>query len=503
MKAIIYARQSSGSDDYSESVEQQLINCRRLAEEEKLTVIGEFTDLNTSGKTYPAGAEHIAELDIAYRRWFAEQTSGKMFRTGLGAALRMLDQTDYLLVDDITRLYRPLTRSFLEQYIDQKLDTFKVRVWAVKGGVVNVSDFGDALVNTLQARINDNQIAIQRRKAMDAFKTMRDSGFLPNGGRMFAAVRQGKRKLAFDKRLTGVVRHIYDSVCAGEPYNRIIRGINSEYAELFRGRFYRSRFFSIARQPLYCGLMYNSAGDLIPCRELISPPPVEETQWREVQRILSEPRAPKYRRGWKKPLFSGMLRCGHCGARLSPGKDHGNRIYFCQNRNLRDDPGCLSRIALYRRRGRGLADAVAPLLLLDLLDECAAAEPAGTALPLQEILDRLPGRSPDSLWSEEEYRRRLPRAVERIIIFSDRVEIITRYGTITLPRDTDSNRRNLPECRIRVLKGTKKIENSKKIRIFYYNRKPMCYSYKILETKYIQIIFPDVDKKNPEFSGHK
>ncbi|MBR2723518.1 MAG: recombinase family protein, partial [Lentisphaeria bacterium] len=63
MKALIYARQSSGKDDLSESVEAQIANCQTLAEKEKLDVIGIFRDLNTSGETYPIGAEEIARVD--------------------------------------------------------------------------------------------------------------------------------------------------------------------------------------------------------------------------------------------------------------------------------------------------------------------------------------------------------------------------------------------------------------------------------------------------------
>ena len=79
MKAIIYCRQSSGDETLSESVELQKEKCRELAKKEKLTVIDEFEDLNTSGKTYPEGAENIASMDIAFQSWFKEQSGHKMF----------------------------------------------------------------------------------------------------------------------------------------------------------------------------------------------------------------------------------------------------------------------------------------------------------------------------------------------------------------------------------------------------------------------------------------
>ena len=59
-KAIVYARQSSGSDDYSESVSVQIINCQILADRNGLAVIGVYSDLNISGKTFPVGWEALA-----------------------------------------------------------------------------------------------------------------------------------------------------------------------------------------------------------------------------------------------------------------------------------------------------------------------------------------------------------------------------------------------------------------------------------------------------------
>lgn len=83
MKALIYARQSSGKDDFSESVDAQIANCKKLAAKEKLEIIGIYKDLNTSGETYPVGAEEIARLDKAYTKWVLSQSAKKDFRLGL------------------------------------------------------------------------------------------------------------------------------------------------------------------------------------------------------------------------------------------------------------------------------------------------------------------------------------------------------------------------------------------------------------------------------------
>ena len=121
MNALIHARQSSGKNDLSESVEAQIENCKTLAAKENLEIIGIFRDLNTSGETYPVGAESVAQLDNAYQQWVMTQSSKKSFRIGLGEAIALLPQIDVMLVNDKTRLYRPIHGSFLEGHINQLL----------------------------------------------------------------------------------------------------------------------------------------------------------------------------------------------------------------------------------------------------------------------------------------------------------------------------------------------------------------------------------------------
>ena len=73
-KAVVYARQSSGSESVSESIEVQIRNCVSLAEKMKIEVIDVFCDHNVSGKTYPAGFEAVANQDMSFLNWFTDQT---------------------------------------------------------------------------------------------------------------------------------------------------------------------------------------------------------------------------------------------------------------------------------------------------------------------------------------------------------------------------------------------------------------------------------------------
>ena len=88
-KAVIYTRQSSGDDDYSESVEIQKKNCLALAKQRNIEIIGEYQDLNSSGKLYPTGFEELAAKDVCYQNWLKDVSSRKTARNGLGEVFNL------------------------------------------------------------------------------------------------------------------------------------------------------------------------------------------------------------------------------------------------------------------------------------------------------------------------------------------------------------------------------------------------------------------------------
>ena len=68
----IYARQSSGEEERSISVEQQIENCRQMASTNNEKIDGIYKDLNTSGRLYWEGAEDLAEMDSVFQNWIKE-----------------------------------------------------------------------------------------------------------------------------------------------------------------------------------------------------------------------------------------------------------------------------------------------------------------------------------------------------------------------------------------------------------------------------------------------
>ena len=368
-KAVIYARQSSGSDDYSDSVENQIANCRLLAEKENLQVIGCFSDLNTSGKTYPEGAEAIAGNDRAFQLWFRQQTGTKKFRPGLGRVFELLGETDFIIVDEMTRLYRPVTRSFLESFVNQRLSENQVQILQCKGGKLDLRQFDQQLIQTLKNQIQDEAIANQKKKSREQFRKLRDAGYQCNGAKMFGIRYLGGKKIEVIPECAEVIRFIYENIADCRPYCAIIREVNAKYGDRFRrGRCYESTFRSIARQPIYCGYQYDSRGELIRNVQIAGQEIIPYELWHRVATLMNERRKEPPVRAKKHWLpMSGRLICGGCGRRLTCQIDRGVIYYICNKTNLLHDPDCsASRIRFSGGDWNCLYETVYPLLLIAL-----------------------------------------------------------------------------------------------------------------------------------------
>ena len=167
MKAIIYARQSSGDEEQSLSVDIQIENCQKLAQERGITVVGIYKDLNISGKFYPdmPEVEIFAAQDHALQEWVKSTSVQKMkARTGLGEALSNRSGINYLIVDDYTRLMRPLNNSFLGGVINQILISSKIKLLCVKDGEKDPSSGYDSILTNVLSSLNAMQLENQRLK---------------------------------------------------------------------------------------------------------------------------------------------------------------------------------------------------------------------------------------------------------------------------------------------------------------------------------------------------
>ena len=375
MKALIYARQSSGKDDVSESVEAQIENCKKLAAKENLEVVGIFRDLNSSGETYPVGAEIIAQLDKSYQQWVMNQSSKKSFRSGLGEAIALFPDIDILLVNEVTRLYRPIHGSFLEGHINQLLTSNHVQVLQVQGGSIDLTKFDQMLINTIKNQILYEDLQKKRTNSIIAFRNKRDSGKLCTGCRSFGIRYLGNDKLEVIPECIEIIRFIFDRICGHKSYRSIIRDCNERWGESQKMFFYESTIYHIAKQPLYAGYQYNSQHELIKNVQIAGQEIISFDQWLEVQDIINNKRK-NYRTQEKKRFLplSGRLFCGSCGSRLVILLNHGNVYYHCNKKTLaKDHRKCgesLIRFNSGRMKGNfSLYDTVYPLLTVALFNK--------------------------------------------------------------------------------------------------------------------------------------
>ncbi len=365
--AVIYARQSSGKEENSESIEAQLNNCRELCRSKKYKIRGEFFDSNTSGRTYPLCAAELAKQDIRFNNWFKNQSSPIKFREEFSKALQTLEDGDMLIVDDTTRIYRPVTGSHLENYVKSYLSDKNIVVLSVKNGVFDPRNFAEEMVDSMQCKVNDQQLAIQKEKSINARKKLKEQGINSAGIKAIGFINRGKHKYDFDEPTAKVIRYIYDCVMNYIPYNQIVREMNEKYTNIFKGRFYASTLYHILDQPLYCGYMYLDDGRLIKSK-VIEKTVLSFETWDKVHKIRKSKQTKVHKARFRSLPFSQLISCGKCGANLVTSVDGDIISYHCLVGAIHEhDADCAkSRININTEKNHftGLKKALAPVLLL-------------------------------------------------------------------------------------------------------------------------------------------
>ena len=347
-KAIIYARQSSGDDDVSASVEMQVKKCLQLARERGLLVDKAndvFRDLNISGKFYPdtGDARQFAQQDWALNHWVASTSMNlTQYRSGLGEAFDRLDDVQYLIVDDYTRLMRPLTQSHLENYIIGILVKHNVRLLCVKGGEVDLNNPNDILQIKVVSIVNSNQLECQRKKSMDALRQLRDDGKRPSGSNFRGYRRIGKHKYEIVPEEAALVREAFELGIANCSYMSICRTLTAKYG--IKDLLYDTLML-IYKRPEYAGYQYNSKGELIESQCFKDIPIISLGTFMKMRERLKSKHPQNHDRK-NVYAFTGLCYCGYCGERMQISscgptlcsKEQGHRLpYFTCMRNIYRD----------------------------------------------------------------------------------------------------------------------------------------------------------------------
>ena len=325
----------------------QLARLKALAASRGWDVAGEYSDLDISSKCYPDTTDAVAlsRLDDAFNEWASGRRD--IYRKGLGELFSRLDEADAILVWDITRLMRPLMGSHLESYIVQTLKKHNVKVIQLDGGEVDFSSFENSLVVTLTSMINDNQLKIQREKQIGAYKAMKDRGQQCSGPAP-VGYRRVNGTMEVDPAGADIVREAYRLYLSGEGISRICRRLHDDHGYDTMP----SNLKQLLKRPVYCGLAYNSNGDLITA--LPSLPIIDEADWRRAQVMLSSGKRGYVRK--RINALTGLMRCGYCGGVMNvvsvPRKKGGNALTTKCNRVDQGVATCdLCRVAGVRYRG--------------------------------------------------------------------------------------------------------------------------------------------------------
>lgn len=381
--AIIYARQSSGKEDGSASIEMQIQQCQELAKRKKIKVIGIFSDANTSGRLYPTGAEALIEADFVMQQWFKAHNNEKKTRQGLGSVISNINNADYVIVYDLTRLYRPLQGSYMQDYVDMNFRMNNTQILSVKEGTINIFDSSEQMLRNIKSDINDTQMKITNDKSKLALRKLRDDGIIPTCPKMFGVIyKGGKDKVVeIDKEAAKVIRFVYDRIIALDSYNSIIRKLNELFPHLCSGKgYYSTSLRHIAAQPFYCGYMYDTDRSLVRAKQMIGKEIVTLEEWQKVQNIMNRKRREPKGRNQSIHPFTHLLYCGECGSKMVVGMDDNKEFYHCYHgANDMKNEGCRDariNINLVRKSVEfiGLREAIAPVLALALYKDLENAE---------------------------------------------------------------------------------------------------------------------------------
>lgn len=374
MKAVIYARQSSGAEEESASIEQQIINCQKLAAEKKLEVIGVYSDANRSGKTYPALPEALEMLkkDAEYKSVVGSFSGTKKNRprTGLAEAIKLFDDVDYIILDDKTRLYRPVSGSYLDSYILQIFKKYNVKIYSCKEGIIDFQKWNDFFILDLENKINDQQIKKHRQKSMQQLQALRDTGYRVTGSDFYGYKYIANQKVEIDEIEKIIVQKAFELFVSGESYTQVCIKINAEFGTIIK---YQG-LIKILKRPEYAGYCYNSKNELIESKVIPAIIPLStffEAKKRLENKIIHTNRDKK-----NNYVCTGLVYCGTCGAKMGvysadpmPNSKETNRLHYFKCNSLKYNPNHKKECTLSNIRYNydtdlcGLHEALLPLVI--------------------------------------------------------------------------------------------------------------------------------------------
>jgi site-specific DNA recombinase len=421
--AAIYARVSTEMQSRA-SIDDQIRKCRQYAEPHGLQILEDhiYRDEALSG----VGADRPGLNRI------------------LGLALAVPPPFTAILVDDTSRLSRT-TEDALS--IFKRLNFAGVQLIAVSQGISSNDEQSEMLV-TMHGLIDSQYVRELAKKTHRGLEGLALRG-LHTGGRIFGyeTVSLGEnagKKLVVNPTEAATVKRIFELSAGGHSLKTITRTLNAEHVASPRpredrvgGEWCPTAIREMLKNELYLGnVVWNRSRFLkVPGTNKRRRRPRPESEWLRTSNpelaivpadLWSAVRArfaalpeirgyPKSRglvpRAMTSPyLFSGLLKCGECGANLiiaTGGGTHRHKKYACSRHFNRG--GCEND--LYIRR-----DDLEDLLLEKLQAEILQPEVIDYAImEFQKQLEAALGSLSDDLTAERQRKARLETEVRRLV----------------------------------------------------------------------------------------
>ena len=299
-KAVLYARVSSKEQElgYSIAAQQELL--RRYGSEQNLS-IEEFSDVETA------------------------KTTGRPGFNAMLSYLRKHRDCRVVLVEKTDRLYR----NFRDVVT---LDEADLEIHFVKQNSIltKESRSSEKFMHGLNVLMAKNYIDNLSEEVKKGVRTKAAQGLWPSYAPMgyLNTVRpDGKRIVVPDPVLRPIVTQLFEWFAQGEYSLKALA--KKAYQEGFRfrkseGKVPVTTLHKILRKRIYTG-DFDYGGRTY---EGSHEPLVKREVWDRVQEILDGRRAKKHRKVTHDFVYSGMVRCGHCGCSMVGEVKKGRYVYY-------------------------------------------------------------------------------------------------------------------------------------------------------------------------------
>ncbi len=305
MNAVIYARYSSYNQT-ERSIEGQIEDCMRYAEQNNITVIGNYIDRACTG----TNAEHRPQF-----QQMVKDSEKKQF--------------DVVLVYKLDRFSRNRYDSALYK---SKLKKNDVKVVSV---MENISEdpMGIILESMLEG-MAEYYSANLSQNVKRGLKVARSRGTF-TGGIISYGYEVKDKKIVINEAEAEIVKYIFNEYAKGTRLSYIVKHLNDRGVKpRLKSKFHIGSLHSILRNKKYIGV-YNFQDEIIP---QIYPRIIDDETFKLVnEKIAANKRAPAASKAKIKYQLQGKLFCGMCGSNMigesGKGRDGTvHRYYTCATR---------------------------------------------------------------------------------------------------------------------------------------------------------------------------